>query len=127
MQYAANGQQLTKVSSNPQAGQYTCASGSYGFNSADAGQQVLISYTYAAGSRGATVLLANQSMGYAPEFRALLYNTFHGKYFALELFNCTAGEISLPTKLEDFWIVDINFDACCDSTGNLGRIYADLA
>ena len=127
VQYASSSQQLIKVASAPAQGQYMVSAGSYSFNSADAGTAVLISYTYTSGTRGATVTLANQFMGYAPEFRALLYNIFRSKYFALELFNCTASEISVPTKQEDFWIVDINFDACCDSSGNLGKIYADIA
>ena len=127
VQYASTGQQLTKVTSGQTQGQYAVSAGNYSFNSSDATTPVLISYTYTSPTRGATVSLSNQFMGYAPEFRALLYNTFKSKYFGLELNNCTASEISLPTKQEDFWIVDINFDACCDSSGNLGKIYADIA
>ena len=57
-------------------------------------------------ARGATITLSNQLMGYAPEFKALLYNTFRGKYFALELNDCTASEISLPPSRKIFgsWI-----------------------
>jgi hypothetical protein len=127
VQYAGSGQQLTKVASGPAAGQYAPSGGSYTFAAADAGAPMLISYTYTASTRGATVTLTNQPAGYAPEFRALLYNLFHGRFFGLELFSCQASEISVPTKLEDFWIVDFNFEAACDATNTLGKLYADLA
>jgi hypothetical protein len=127
VQYASNGQQLTKVASGATQGQYQQSGGSYTFAAADASTPMLISYTYTASARGATVTLVNQLLGYAPEFQALLYNLFHGKFFGLQLNSCQASEISVPTKQEDFWIVDFNFDAGCDATNALGKLFADLA
>jgi hypothetical protein len=129
VQYAATQQQLTRLASGtPAQGQYTVsAGGAYTFAAADEGAGVLISYTYTSATRGETITLTNQLLGYAPNFRALLYNTTSGKFIALELFNCTASEISVPTKQEDFWIVDFNFDASVDATNTLGKIYADVA
>jgi hypothetical protein len=125
---AATGQQYTKVAAAPTAGQYSVSgAGVYTFASADSGKAVLISYTYTASSRGSTTTLNNQLMGHAPEFRALLYNTFRGKFFGLDLFSCTASEIGVPTKQEDFWMVDFNFDAATDASDTLGKLYADIS
>jgi hypothetical protein len=123
---AVSGTQFIKVASAPVAGQYSCdTAGNYTFASADAGKAVLISYTYTANSRGQTIILNNQLTGYAPEFRAFLYNSFRGKFLGIELFNCTMGQISIPTKQEDFWIVDIDFEAATDASDTLGKLYAD--
>ena len=127
VQYASNSQQLVKVASPSANGQYSVSGGVYTFYSGDAGAAMLISYSYASAARGATATLTNQLMGYAPNFRAILYNNFNSKFFGLELFSCQASEISIPTKQEDFWIVDFNFDASCDATNTLGKLYADLA
>ena len=96
---AASGAQFTRVASGPAAGQYSVSTstGVYTFAAADQGKNVLISYTYSVTGQGTTVTIANQLMGYAPEFRAFLYNTFRGKFFGLELFNCILGQISVPT------------------------------
>jgi hypothetical protein len=127
---ALTGAQFTSVSSNPATGQYSVVTsgankGQYTFAAADKGRAILVSYTYAAGTRGQSVTLNNQYMGYAPEFRALLYNNYRGKFLGLELNNCTMGQISIPTKQEDFWIADIDFEACADATDSLGKLYAD--
>jgi hypothetical protein len=126
---ATTGAQLVKVSAAPATGQYMVnpATGTYTFAAADAGNGVLISYTYSSVTRGATITLTNQLMGYAPEFRAFLFNSFRTKIFGLELYSCTMGSISVPTKQEDFWVSDIDFDAGVDTTGTLGKIYADLS
>lgn len=124
---ASTGAQLTKVASAPATGQYSVAAGGvYTFAAADTGISVKISYTYTSTTAGtSTIVIANQLMGYAPEFRALLSNTFRGKRFAIELYNCTMGGLSIPTKQDDFWEADIDFEACTDSSDTLGAIYAD--
>ncbi len=127
---ALTGAQLEKLTSGtPATGQYTvdAATGTYTFATADAGVGVLISYTYSSTTRGATITLTNQLMGYAPEFRAFLFNQFRNKIMGLELYSCTMGSVSIPTKQEDFWMSDIDFDAGVDATGTLGKIYADLS
>lgn len=126
--YSATGQQLTKVESSPATGQYSVnpATGIYTF-SGDASAAVLISYTYTSSSRGTTITLTNQLMGYAPEFRAFLFNNFRTKLFGIELYSCTMGQMSLPTKQEDFWMSDVTFDAGVDASNTLGQIYADLS
>lgn len=110
------------------AGEYTVnlATGVYTFNSADANKPVLISYMYSVSTEGVTIALANQLMGYAPYFEAVLYNNFRGKYLSIQLNSCVMGDFSMPTKLEDFWIPDFTFSAETDANDVLGAIYADL-
>lgn len=122
------GQQLTKVASSPATGQYSMnpATGVYTFATADVGLVVKISYTYTDSTHGSTITLVNQLMGYAPEFRAFLQGSFRSKFLGIELFSCTLGQLSVPTKQEDFWVSDITFDAGVDATDSLGAIYGDL-
>jgi hypothetical protein len=123
---AATGKQFTKVTGAPAAGQYACdGSGVYTFAAGETVVNVLISYTYADTTRGTTITLMNQAMGYAPEFGAFLYNNFRNKYFGVELFDCTMGSCSLPTKLEDFWIMDVDFSASADASGLWAKMYFD--
>lgn len=121
------GEQFIKVTGAPASGQYSLSGSTYTFNATDNGSAVKISYTYVDGARGSTITLANQLMGYAPEFRAFLFNNFRSKLFGVELYSCTMGSLSIPTKQEDFWISDINFDAGVDASDVLGKIYADLS
>jgi hypothetical protein len=129
VKYAATGQQMILVTSSPTVGQYSVnlSTGVYTFAAADEGVAVLITYTYSVTPRGTSITLTSQLMGYAPEFRVFLFNNFRNKFFGLELYDCTMGQISIPTKQEDFWICDITFDASCDASNTLGKIYADVA
>jgi hypothetical protein len=128
--FALTGVQLTKVASGtPTTGQYKvdAATGIYTFAAADTGLAVLISYTYTSASRGTSITLSNQLLGYAPEFRAFIFNNFRNKLFGLELYSCTMGAISIPTKQEDFWISDISWDAGVDASNTLGKLFSDLS
>ena len=110
--YVATGQQLINV---PNAalitvvGQYAVnlTSGVYTFNSGDNANVVAVTYTYNV-TAGTTITLANQLMGYAPELQMVLWNNFRNKYLAIQLNNVTLGGISIPTKLEDSGIMDID-------------------
>lgn len=101
-------------------------SGAYSFNTTDNGTAVKVSYTYTVNNTGGTIQLANQLMGYAPELTMLLYNRFRNKYLAIELNDVTLGSLSIPTKLEDFWIMDFDGSANADASNNLGKLMADL-
>lgn len=100
--------------------------GVYLFAPADAAAVALISYTYTVAGRGASITLGNQLMGYAPYFQALLYNNMRGKFFGLQLNSCVMGQLGIPTKQDDWWVLDVDFDAMVDASNTLGKIYADL-
>jgi hypothetical protein len=124
--YAATGQQFQKVASAPAQGQYSESLGVYVFNVADNGTSVYVSYTWFNSTRGATITLVNQNMGYAPVLRAFLFNNFRNQILGVELYALTMGSFTIPTKQEDFWISDVDFEAFTDSTNTLGKMYADL-
>jgi len=127
VQYKATGQQLINAGGlTPNVGQYNVnlTSGVYTFAAGDNTNVVAVSYTYQVNS-GTTITLASQLMGYAPELTMLLYNNFRNKYFAVELNDVTLGSISIPTKLEDFWISDFDGGANADQSGTLGRLLMD--
>ena len=111
---------------SPAIGQYSVdANGNYTFNAAETATQVLLSYLATDATNGTTITLTNQLMGYAPQCGLILYNTFRNKMFAVQLNNATFGQVSIPTKQEDFWTMDVTFDCSCDSSNILGYIYAD--
>jgi hypothetical protein len=132
------GTQLTAITTGtPTTGQYKFVpysstgptDASYVFAAADvtAGLVVLLNYQYPVTGSGVTLSIANQLMGYAPQFTALLWNSFRGAQFAVQLNACMMGSLSLPTKQEDFWISDFDMEAFTDASNNLGVIYSDQA
>lgn len=125
------GATMVKVASAPAVGQYSVveATGIYTFNAADVTSAfpVLLSYLYTATTRGVTTTINQQLMGYAPEVQMYMYNNFRTKWLACNLTDVTIGEISLPSKLEDFWMSDISGSANANAAGVVGQIYADVA
>lgn len=128
VQNTLTGQQFTYVgTATPAVGEYTVnlTTGVYSFATGDNGVSAKFSYTYSVNA-GSTITLANQLMGYAPELTMFLYNRFRNKYLAVQLNDVTLGSISIPTKLEDFWIMDFDGSANADATNTLGLLMADL-
>jgi hypothetical protein len=117
--YATTGLPLTKVSSPTTAGEYSVSSGVYTFYSADAGKNILVSYTYTISSTGQQFTVANQLLGTTPTFQALFYSTFQGQAISLKLNNCTSSKLSFQTKLEDFTMPEFDFSCFADSAGNV--------
>lgn len=114
------GNPMTKVASAPTTGQYSVAAGVYTFAAADTGQTVFINYQYTATStvaRRSTV--NNVAMGAAPTFRCDFFNSFNNAGLSLTLFSCISNKLALSTKLDDFTIPELNFDAFADSVGRV--------
>lgn len=131
VQNGTTGQTMVKVASSPAVGQYSVveSTGIYSFNSTDVTSAfpVLLSYLYTASTRGVTTSIAQQLMGYAPEVQMFFYGNFRSKYLACNLLDVTIGEISLPSKLEDFWMSDITGSANANAAGQVGYLYSDVA
>lgn len=123
------GLNMVKVGATPAIGQYSVGivsgTATYVFNASETASAVLLSYISTSTTLGTTITLSNQLMGYAPQFEMVLANTFRNKLFLLKLTNCTMGMVSIPTKQEDFWVCDVDFNANTDATDTLGLIYAD--
>lgn len=116
----SNGVPMTRVASAPATGQYSVAAGVYTFAAADTGQTVFISYQYTASSTAAKKsTVVNVAMGYAPTFRCDLQESYNGKLFSLTLFSCTATKLGIASKLDDFWIPELDFSAFADASGNV--------
>jgi hypothetical protein len=118
----AAGAPFNRVTTPSAAGQYSVnfATGVYTFSSADAGLAVLISYTYNITSTGQKITITNQLMGTMPTFKATFYTTYSGKGTALRLNACTASKLSLPTRIDDWTIEELDFMAFADPTGTIG-------
>jgi hypothetical protein len=114
----ASGVHFTRVAASPATGQYSVAAGVYTFAAADTATTVYISYQYTATSTTAkksTVL--NLPMGYAPSFRCDIYMPYSGKSLILTLPNCIASKLAMATKLDDFMVPEIDFEAFDSGTG----------
>ena len=114
---------MKKVASAPAAGQYSVAAGVYLFNTGDTGKSVLISYTYTIAATGQKLVVANSALGIQPVFSVYLktnYTAPNGvKYTYLKLHACVSNKLSFPTKLEDFTIMELDFSAMADNSGNI--------
>ncbi len=121
--YASTGMALTRVASAPAQGQYSIAAGVYSFNSADQGAGLLVSYTYGVAGSGQKFTLSNQQLGVQPVFQAALetvYNAPGGlKKAVLTLNACVSNKLSMATKLDDFAIPELDFEAFADPAGNV--------
>jgi hypothetical protein len=120
--YAGTGVAFNRVTTPAAAGQYSVnfATGVYTFSSADESQAVLISYTYNITASGNKITITNQIAGTTPTFKATFYTTYAGKGTALRLNACIAGKLSLPTKIDDWMIEELDFSAYADASGTIG-------
>lgn len=118
---AATGAPLARVSSAPTAGEYSVSSGTYTFASADAGSNVIISYIYTTATGGHRGTITSGLMGYTPQFRAVLQNTYGGKTITLDLVRCVSSQFSLPFQNDDFSINDFNFAAMANDADLVGN------
>jgi nitrous oxidase accessory protein NosD len=125
VQYA-DGRHLDQVESGPAEGQYSVDedTGVYTFSAADVatGGNVKISYSYSS-TDGSTIEIANQLMGHAPEVQMFLYNAFRDNFVGVKLNDCTLGQWNIPTKLEDFWMMDLTFSANADENDIIGNLF----
>ena len=120
---AATAMPLTKVASAPTTGQYAVSTaGVYTFAAADANTLVAISYSYTVASSGSTITLLNPVMGIVPIFTAVMTENFQGKHLTMQLNACASSKLSLPTKLDDWLMSDLEFEAGQDAAGNVGFI-----
>lgn len=121
--YSTAGTQLTAVSSGPTVGQYAfaAATGILTFASADIGTAVLINYTYHVAA-GYNIALGNPFMGTTPRFTATFMQVFEANQLVFVLNQCVASRLTYPTRIDDYVIQDLDFDAFANAAGNVGTI-----
>ena len=121
----ANGNPFTQVASSPAAGQYSVAAGVYTFAAADASTKVLISYEYTQASVGSTVSAGLVLQGVQPIVPVDLYRGYNGTGERHRFWATTCSKLSIPTKMADFGISELDFEAYTDSQGRFHTIYTD--
>lgn len=124
--YAAGnnaGARFSRVSSGPTIGQYSVSAGVYTFAAADASAAVSISYIYT-GTTGKKMVITNQFMGFTPTFKATFYTQKAtlgvSAGLTLVLNACTSTKLSMPTKIDDYQIQELDFSAYADASGTIG-------
>lgn len=124
---ASTGAPLTRVTSAPLTGNYSCneTTGVYTFNSAQNAVAMLVSYNYSDASNGKKITITNQLLGNAPQFIGVFTNTFNGKQLTLNLNACMSHKLTMATKLQDFSIPQFDFEAFSDAAGNIGTLSMD--
>lgn len=123
--YASTGIALKQVASNPTQGEYSVAAGVYTFAAADASAAVLISYTYTSASAGYTVALGNPLQGVQPTFSIIVQRSWNGTGERIKMHSCISSKLSLPTKMADFAISELDWDCFADAAGNTITVYTD--
>jgi len=66
--------------------------------------------------------VTNQVMGTTPTFKATFYTNYAGSGMALRLNACMADKLSLPTKVDDWTIHELDFSAFADASGTIGYL-----
>jgi hypothetical protein len=125
VQYAASGLRLLQVASGPTVGQYSVSAGVYTFAAADEGKAVLISYSYTTTASGLNTVITNKLMGISPNFQIDFYNSnpnIAGAQWSLRLYACMSSKLTLASKLEDFTIPELGFEAFANAANNIGEI-----
>ena len=119
--YSATGTPLTYVTGiGPVTGQYTVtAAGIYVFAAGDASTPLLLNYTYTTSSQGFTITGNNILMGNTPKFQAVFTQIYGGQTTTLKLYSCVSSKLSLPTKIDDYTIPEIDFSAFSNASGNV--------
>jgi hypothetical protein len=127
--FAATGQKLTRVASAPTTGQYSVntTTGLYTFAAADTLLAVLISYGYtlAAPLTTLTGTLTNPQIGAAQQFQLDLYtyDPTLNQQWGLRLFACQSSKLSFATKLEDFMVPEIDFEAYANAANQVCKTF----
>lgn len=123
---AATGIPFVKVATAPAVGQYSVsAAGVYTFAAGDTGKAMKINYTYTVADSGYKTTISNQLIGAAPKFKVVLNDIYEGKNLTVVLNACTSSKLQIATKLEDFIIPEIDFEAMADASNTIGTISID--
>jgi hypothetical protein len=115
------GQPLVRVPSSPITGQYSVnsATGVYTFAAADTTLGVQISYLYSIAATGFKSVIANQLMGFGPQFEMDFFITYNNQTTLVRAFSCIMTKWGLPSKQGDFLIQDVSFECFANGAGNI--------
>ena len=115
---------MTRVASAPGPGQYAvnAATGVYTVNTAQNGQLLRASYTYASAATGQSLAFTNQLMGASVVFSVQLVNKFRGadgvlRSLFLNFPAVQCPKLSMPLKLDDFALPQLEMSAQDNGAG----------
>jgi hypothetical protein len=119
---------LDRVASAPTTGQYSVntTTGVYTFAAADTGKSVYLNYTYTVAVVGSTMHLGNPLQGVQPVFSCILQRSNNGIGERYKIWSAIAGKLSMPTKMADFGINELDFECFADSAGRTISVYTDI-
>jgi len=134
--YATSGIPFKRVTSPSSAGEYSVneSTGVYTFAAADASVAVVLNYEYTVSGSGKKLSLTNQLMGTTPQWRATFHNPIspgapgaggQSKPLTLVLNACTSSKLSMPTRIDDWTIQELDFEAFADASGAIGTLSVD--
>lgn len=123
--YAATGLPLTYVTGSPTTGQYSVTAGTYTFASAEAATGVLLNYNYSSSMTGDTIAGPNPLMGDTPVFSAVFQQRYKGHTLNMTLYQCVSNKLTIPTKLDDYLINEIDFECYANAAGNVFTMSMD--
>lgn len=101
------------------AGQYkvNLTTGVYTFYSADASAEVLINYSYPESGQGDTLVVESHSMGWGPVVGLNLVFPYEGGGIGFWVPNSRLGKIDIATKLDDYAMYTVDFEAFAGAAG----------
>jgi hypothetical protein len=121
--YTATGVALVEHAT-PTTGQYSVnsATGVYTFAAADTTLGVTISYSYSSTTGGTTLTAANHQMGFGPLVALNVvfpYESITGGNAGMGFYlpNVRLGKIDITTKLEDYQMLSVDFEAFAGANG----------
>jgi hypothetical protein len=129
IRYQSNGEPLVLVPGSPSSltavGEYQpSAGGTYYFNSGDVTNTMLADYSYTQTASGFTINASNQLMGASPRFRITLLNQYEGNQMVMTLYQCASSKLSLATKIDDYTIPELDFQAYQGANGLVWQLSA---
>lgn len=120
---SATGLPLTLVASTPATGEYSVSNaGVYTFAAEDTGKAVSIAYSYTIAASGHTLNVQNQLQGVSPFFTARFNTTYNNVQYYLQLQRCMASKLSIPSKMADWNIEEMDFSCFADASGLVATI-----
>jgi hypothetical protein len=111
--YAASGIPLQNVETLTGGGQYTYveSTGVYTFDAADTLVLVLINYMYSNSTLGTSMVAGNHPMGWGPVMQLDVVFPYEGGGIGFLFPNVRLGKIDLTTKLDDYLMMQTDFQA----------------
>ena len=122
----AAGIKFTRVTTPTVSGQYSVnqSTGVYTFAAADASAAVKINYAYNL-TAGLKSSITNQLQGVTPTFKTTFYTQRSGinnNAMTWTLNACVCSKLTLPSRMADYQIPNLDFSAFADASGNIGTI-----